>query len=98
MPSCPPPQRSKNGRPPALSDQIHWPRVEILVRADSHYAAPQVFDLCRFSGVNFILGLAIDATLRARVAPLEANTRARTTDRTRSGASPNSMTPPASSR
>ncbi|MQP67051.1 hypothetical protein GE253_17120 [Niveispirillum sp. SYP-B3756] len=34
--------------------RAHWPRVEILVRADSHYAAPEVFDLGRTSGVDFI--------------------------------------------
>jgi len=25
----------------------HWPKVEILLRADSHYACPEVFDWCR---------------------------------------------------
>jgi hypothetical protein len=25
----------------------HWPRVEILIRADSHYCAPEVLDFCR---------------------------------------------------
>ena len=28
----------------------HWPRVEILIRADSHYCAPEVLDFCRAEG------------------------------------------------
>lgn len=59
--------------------RAHWPRVEILIRADSHYAAPEVFNLCRGVGVDFILGLATNAALRAHVGPLEASTRARAT-------------------
>src|SRR3954454_16027925 len=34
----------------------HWPRVEILIRADSHYCAPEVLD--------FVLGVAATSTLR----------------------------------
>ncbi|GGE86333.1 hypothetical protein GCM10011317_49350 [Niveispirillum cyanobacteriorum] len=49
------------------------------IDADSHYAAPEMFNLCRASGVDFILGLATNATLRAHVVPLEASTRARAT-------------------
>ena len=29
----------------------HWPRVEIMIRADSHYCAPEVLDFCR-AGVS----------------------------------------------
>jgi len=36
----------------------HWPRVEILLRADSHYAAPEVFDWCRANRVDWLFGLA----------------------------------------
>lgn len=53
--------------------------MEILVRTDSHSAAPEVFNLCRASGVDFIFGLATNATLRVHVAPLEVSTRARMT-------------------
>lgn len=59
--------------------RAHWPRVEILIRADSHYAAPEVIDLCRSAGVDFILGLSTNPALRTRVAALEASTAARQT-------------------
>ena len=55
----------------------HWPRVEILIRADSHYCAPEVLDFCRAQGLHYILGLATSSTLRARVAALEHSTTAR---------------------
>ena len=35
----------------------HWPRVEIVLRGDSHYCAPEVLDLCRAQDVDFVLGL-----------------------------------------
>jgi hypothetical protein len=38
--------------------RAHWPKVEILLRADSHYAAPEVFDWCRANRVDWIFGLA----------------------------------------
>jgi len=55
----------------------HWPGVEILIRGDSHYCAPEVLDFCRTQGVDFVLGLASNATLRRRVATLEQSTIAR---------------------
>ena len=55
----------------------HWPRVEILLRADSHYCAPEVLDFCRDERVDFILGVASTTTLRRRVADLERSTSAR---------------------
>jgi hypothetical protein len=55
----------------------HWPRVEILLRGDSHYCAPEVLDFCRARGVDFVLGLASNATLRRRTATLEQATIAR---------------------
>jgi hypothetical protein len=36
----------------------HWPRVEILLRADSHYCAPEVLDFCRAERVDFIVSEA----------------------------------------
>jgi len=57
--------------------RANWPRVEILVRGDSHYAAPEVFTWCRQNRVEFILGLATNPALRAQVASLEASTQAR---------------------
>jgi hypothetical protein len=55
----------------------HWPRVEILIRADSHFCAPEVLDFCRAARIDFALGVATTATLRQHVAALEASTAAR---------------------
>src|SRR5918997_1577014 len=54
----------------------HWPRVEILIRADSHYCAPEVLDFCRGEGLEFILGVASTTTLRRHVEALERSTAA----------------------
>jgi hypothetical protein len=54
----------------------HWPRVEILIRADSHYCAPEVLDFCRAEGLDFILGVASTTTLRRHVEMLERSTAA----------------------
>jgi hypothetical protein len=51
-----------------------WPRVEILLRADSHYACPQVFDWCRKNRVDWVFGLAPNAALKRHVAALEKST------------------------
>jgi hypothetical protein len=48
-----------------------WPKVEILLRADSHYAGPQVFDWCRANRVDWVFGLAPNSTLSRHVAALE---------------------------
>jgi hypothetical protein len=55
----------------------HWPRVEILLRADSHYCAPEVLDFCRTERLAFILGVASTTTLRRHVETLERSTSAR---------------------
>ena len=55
----------------------HWPRVEILIRADSHYCAPEVLDFCRAERLDFILGVASSTTLRRHVEALERSTAAR---------------------
>ena len=55
----------------------HWPRVEILIRGDGHYCEPEVLDICRAHGVDFILSLSATSTLRRHVATLEAATTAR---------------------
>jgi hypothetical protein len=54
-----------------------WPRVEILLRADSHYAAPEVFDWCRTNRVDWVFGLAGNPALASHVAALEKSTAAR---------------------
>jgi Transposase DDE domain group 1 len=53
----------------------HWPQVEILVRADSHYACPEVLDWCAANGLDY--GLAPTRTLRRHIVGLEARTAAR---------------------
>jgi hypothetical protein len=55
----------------------HWPRAEILIRADSHYCAPEVLDFCRAQRLNFVLGVASTTTLRRHVEALEQSTAAR---------------------
>src|ERR671933_2563499 len=57
----------------------HWPRVEILIRADSHYCAPEVLDFCRAERLDFILAVASTTTLRRHVQTLETSTMARYT-------------------
>ena len=57
--------------------RAHWPKVEIMLRADSHYAAPEVFDWCRANRVDWILGLAPNAALLRHVAELAKSTAAR---------------------
>jgi hypothetical protein len=55
----------------------HWPKVEILLRADSHYAAPEVFDWCRANRVDWLFGLAPNVALRRHVTALENSTAER---------------------
>ena len=43
----------------------HWPKVRILVRGDGHYCAPEVLNLLRRLRCDYILGLPINATLKA---------------------------------
>ena len=47
----------------------HWPQVDILVRADGHYCAPEVLDLLRKRRCGYILGLSRNKTLDALAAP-----------------------------
>lgn len=47
----------------------NWPKVRILIRGDSHYCAPEVLDLMRKLDCDYILGLAINATLEAKAKP-----------------------------
>jgi hypothetical protein len=52
----------------------HWPRTEVLLRADSHYGTPEVLDLCDTLGLRYVFGLSKNARLRAPVQTLEAST------------------------
>src|ERR1700736_2791173 len=54
-----------------------WPKVEILLRADSHYAAPEVLDWCRANRVDWMLGFAPNSALHRHVAALEKTTAER---------------------
>jgi hypothetical protein len=55
----------------------NWPRVEILLRADSHYCTPEVLRFCRAERLDYVLGVAPTTTLRKHIAALEASTAAR---------------------
>jgi hypothetical protein len=55
--------------------RANWPRVEILVRGDSHYCAPEVLDFCRANRLDYILGVAPSSTLRRHIEGLEAATK-----------------------
>ena len=57
--------------------RANWPRVEILLRADSHYCSPEVLRWCRANKVGHLLGVAPTSTLRRHVERLEASTAAR---------------------
>jgi hypothetical protein len=57
--------------------RANWPKTEILLRADSHYCAPEVIDWCRANGLDYILGVAPTTTLRRHVETLEASVQAR---------------------
>ena len=41
----------------------HWPRVEITVRGDGHYATPEVMDFLESQGCGYIFGLSGNARL-----------------------------------
>ena len=57
--------------------RANWPRVQILLRGDSHYCCPEVLDWCRANGIDYILGVAPTTTLRRHIEGLEASTKAR---------------------
>ena len=56
--------------------RANWPRTKILLRADSHYCAPETIDFCRANGLDFIFGVAPTTTLGSHVLGLEARTKA----------------------
>jgi len=57
--------------------RTHWPRVEIMLRGDSHYCAPEVLRFCRANRLDYTLGVAPTSTLRKHIAGLELSTAAR---------------------
>jgi hypothetical protein len=64
-------------RRPVREIRSHWPRVEILLRGDSHFCTPEVLDFCRRARLDFIFGVATGGTLRQHVPALEQSTAAR---------------------
>jgi hypothetical protein len=50
--------------------RARWPRVEVLIRGDSHYARPEAMRWCERHRVGYIFGLAGNKVLLARVARL----------------------------
>jgi len=47
-----------------------WPRVEVLIRGDSHYARHEAMTWCERHRVGYVFGLAGNQVLAARVADL----------------------------
>jgi len=47
----------------------NWPRVEIMVRGDSHYASPEVLDLLEENRCTYILGLSTNRRLAPMAQP-----------------------------
>jgi hypothetical protein len=57
--------------------RANWSQAAILVRADSHYACPEVLDWCEANGLDYVFGLTPTSTLKRHVGGLEASTAAR---------------------
>jgi len=53
-----------------------WPQVDILVRGDSHFSAPEVHDFCQAQGLWFVLGQSPNAVLNKLIAPTLAQAQA----------------------
>jgi hypothetical protein len=76
----------------------HWPRPHILVRGDSHFATPEVFEvLAHRQGIDFVFGLAGNAVLRRQAAPIMQEARGLYQQRT-AHAQAHGERPPTSSR
>jgi hypothetical protein len=58
----------------------HWPRVEILIRGDSHYARPEAMTWLERHRVGYIFGLAGNKVLLAKVVPLVEDAAVRRTE------------------
>src|SRR5688572_19655643 len=50
--------------------RARWPKVDILVRGDSHYGRPEAMAWCERNRVGYVFGLAGNKVLLARVADL----------------------------
>ena len=47
----------------------HWPKVDILVRGDSHYGRDEAMSWCEANGIDYIFGLAGNDVLAAMLRP-----------------------------
>jgi hypothetical protein len=54
--------------------RARWPKVDILVRGDSHYGRPEAMAWCERNRVGYVLGLAGNKVLLARVTDLAEET------------------------
>jgi hypothetical protein len=74
----------------------HWPKVDILVRGDSHYARPKAMAWCDENGVDYVFGLAGNDVLHAKVGllPTISACAAPRLARKSTGPGPSSATPP----
>jgi hypothetical protein len=50
--------------------RARWPRIEILIRGDSHYSRPEALDWLERNRVGYIFGLGGNAVLLAKARPL----------------------------
>src|SRR6476469_4338012 len=50
--------------------RARWPKVDILVRGDSHYGRPEAMAWCERNRVAYLFGLAVNKVLLRRVAGL----------------------------
>jgi hypothetical protein len=50
-----------------------WPNLTILVRGDSGFAVPALYEFCEAEGLLYILGFGSNAVLRERTAPALAD-------------------------
>jgi hypothetical protein len=50
--------------------RARWPRVEILIRGDSHYARPEAMIWCERNRLGYVFGLAGNQVLLGKVAAL----------------------------
>lgn len=47
--------------------RARWPKVQILVRGDSHYGRIEAMDWCDANGIDYIFGLSGNAVLRSLI-------------------------------
>ena len=47
-----------------------WPKVGIIVRGDSHYGCPEVFDFCKENNFKYVFGLTIRTSMAKKMEAL----------------------------